>query len=119
MTLVNNIRTMDRRLRIMLVATALLVVPQIGQFSSIRDINFHGHDSNLTLLFMFLTVFLVPTSLILTGVLLATIRHTWREHQNLLILGAVNLLICASLVWFFFGQCSWSAVFGIALKSCH
>jgi uncharacterized membrane protein YozB (DUF420 family) len=110
---------MDGRLRVMVLATALLVVPQIGQFAAIRDINLNGHESNLTLLFMVAAIFLVPTSLILTIAIAATVRKSWREHQNLLILGAVNLVLCLSITWFFFSQCGWATVFGIALRSCH
>ena len=119
MTLIEHIRTMDGRLRVMLIATALLVVPQIGQFAAIRDININGHESNLTLLFMVAAVFLVPTSLILTSVIAATAGKSWREHKNLLILGSVNLIISLSIIWFFFGQCSWADVFGIAIRSCR
>jgi hypothetical protein len=119
MSLIANIRTMDKRLRLMLLATALLLVPGVGQFVSIRDLNTIGRASDLALLFNMASLFLVPTSLILTGVILYTIHRHWREHERLAILGLVNLIIVFNLAWFFLGQCGWSRVFGIALRVCH
>lgn len=119
MTVLETLRTMDRRLRVMLIATALLLIPQIGEFVSIRDINTNGKQSALALLFMFAGVFIVPTSLILTAAILFTVKKSWREHQRLFILGIINILIIISVTWFFVGQCSWATVFGLALRSCH
>jgi hypothetical protein len=119
MTFIDSVRHMDKRLRVMLIATALLIVPQIGQFASIRDINLTGHESGLDLLFMFAALFMLPTSVILSGAIMYTFRKAWREHQNLMILGAINVVISISLTWFFVSSCSWAFVFGLNLHGCH
>jgi hypothetical protein len=118
MSLIANIRTMDKRLRVMLIATALLLVPGIGQFVTIRDLNTAGHPSALALLFAVFGIFAIPTSLILSGVIVYTVRHSWREHERLVILGVLNLLLILNLAWFFAHACSWAKIFGIALKTC-
>jgi predicted permease len=119
MSFTDTIRTMDKRLRLMLLATVLLIVPTIGQFITIRDLNTAGQASPLALLFSMLAVFIIPTSAILTGVILYLIRANWRHHERLAILGVLNLIIMLNLLWFFFAQCSWSQVFGISLKVCQ
>lgn len=118
MSLIESIRIMDRRLRLMLLSTALLLVSQIGQFAAIRDINTTGHESSLTILFALAALFFVPTSLILSGVIMYIVREQWREHERLMILGVLNFIIALNLTWFFIHQCSWSQVFGLTLKSC-
>jgi hypothetical protein len=118
MSFTDTIRTMDKRLRLMLLATVLLIVPTIGQFITIRDLNTAGQASPLALLFSMLAVFVIPTSAILTGVILYLIR-TNCHHERLAILGVLNLIIMLNLLWFFFAQCSWSQVFGISLKVCQ
>lgn len=119
MPLFDQVRSMNKRLRVMLIATALLVVPQIGQFLAIRDINFLGHESNLALLFTFAALAVIPTSVILTVAILYTVRSTWREHQNLAILGLLNLVISISLAWFLVSPCTWAMLFGLYLRGCH
>jgi hypothetical protein len=119
MAFIDQIQHMDKRLRMMLVSTALLIIPQIGQFAAIRDLNFTGRESDLATLFMLAALAIIPTSVILTSAILFTIRRTWREHQNLLILGLVNLVISISLGWFIVSPCSWAAVFGLYLRGCH
>lgn len=119
MNFIDGVRRMNKRLRVMLIATALLIVPQIGQFVAIRDLNFSGHESNLAILFMMASVFFLPTSIILTGAILSTIRKNWTEHQDLLILGLVNVVITINLIWFFVSACSWATVFGLYLHTCH
>jgi hypothetical protein len=118
MTILDRFRTMDRRLRVMLIATALLIVPQIGQFVTIRDLNTAGRESGLAILLSFTALFIVPTSLILSGTVTAVVRRHWRSYQNLLILAAVNVLIALNLTWFFANPCSWSHIFGISLQAC-
>jgi hypothetical protein len=110
---------MDKRLRLMLVATTLLLITQIGQFVAIRDLNTSGHESPLAVLFSLVGIFFVPTSFILTGVIAYSVMNSWRSHQRLLILALVNLLIIASVTWFFADQCSWSAIFGVSLRTCR
>jgi len=119
MSLTETFRTMEKRLRLMLLSTALLLVPQIGQFITVRDLNTAGRPSDLAVLFQVVGLFLIPTSLIFTGVIMYTNRAKWREHERLMILGVLNLIIILNLAWFFIAPCMWSQVFGLALKSCH
>lgn len=113
-------RPTRRSLRVMLIATGLLIVPQIGQFLAIHDLNTTGQQSSLTLLFLLVGIFTVPTSLILTGAIFyAARRHRTHEQERILLLGALNLLIVLNLAWFFIHQCSWSHVFDIALQACR
>jgi hypothetical protein len=118
MTMLDHLRTMDRRLRVMLVATVLLIVPQIGQFVTIRDLNTAGRESGLAILLSFTALFIVPTSLILSGTVTGVVRRHWRAHQNLLILAVTNTLIALNLAWFFASPCSWSHLVGISLQTC-
>jgi hypothetical protein len=119
MNFLHHLRTMNKRLRLMLLATVLLLAPGIGQFVTIHDLNTIGHASQLALLFAVAGLFLIPTSLILTGVITFTTRREWRQHERLMILGALNALIAANLIWFFFGPCSWAQIFGLALQTCR
>jgi hypothetical protein len=119
MSLNETFRALNKRLRTMLLATALLIVPGIGQFMAIRDLNTIGHDSDLAVLFMVVAIFAVPTSLILSSAIIATVRREWRQHQRLVILGILNIIISLNLIWFFFGACSWAQVFGLVLRTCH
>jgi hypothetical protein len=119
MSFVSSVRNLEKNLRVVLIATALLIVPQIGQFIAIASINSTGHMSDLAIFFEFAAVLVVPTSVILTGVILALLRQNWREHERIFILGFINLLIALNLTWFFVDQCSWSQVFGLALRGCH
>jgi hypothetical protein len=118
MSLVTTLRTMDKRLRVMLIATALLIVPGVGQFVMIHDLNTAGRPSPLALLFAVFGLFAIPTSLILSAVIAYTVRATWREHERLIILGGLNLLLAINLVWFFVHACSWAKIFGLMLKTC-
>lgn len=108
-----------RQLRLMLVATALLLVPQVGQFLAIHDLNVYGRVSDLTFLFQYAALFFIPTSLILTAAIAWAIRRLWRQHERLLILAGINALIALNLIWFLADNCSWSQVFGLALKVCR
>jgi len=108
-----------RQLRLMLVATALLLVPQVGQFLAVHDLNVYGRVSDLTFLFQYAALFLIPTSLIVTTAIAWTVRRHWRRHERLLILAGINTLIALNLIWFLVDNCSWSQVFGLALKVCR
>lgn len=112
-------RLATRQLRMMLAATGLLLVPQLGQFLAVHDINTAGHVSDLTLLFQLTSLFFIPTSLILTGAIAWAVRHWWRNHEPLIILAGINTLIAVNLILFFINPCFWSQVFGLALKGCH
>jgi putative Mn2+ efflux pump MntP len=118
MGFIATVRTMDKRLRLMLLSTALLLVPGIGQFVHIRDLNTAGRASDLALVFAFAVIFIIPTTLIFSGVIIATIHRHWRRHQRLAILGALNIFIGLNLIWFFLHACSWAHIFGINIRTC-
>lgn len=118
MTLAERVHAMDKYLKAGLISLALLLPPQIGQFMAIRDLNTLGRIDNLALFFEFTALAAIPTSLILTGAVLWVLRKTWREHEKTYILGILNIIISLNLVWFLVAPCSWSQVFGVALKTC-
>ena len=104
MSLLERLRTMDKPLRVTLIGTALLIVPVIGQLVAMADLRRTGHEGDLALFFMFAAIFIVPTSLILSCVILLTSRREWRKHSLLTILGGANLLIALEIIWFFFAS---------------
>jgi hypothetical protein len=107
-----------RQLRFLLISTGLLLLCTVGQVIAIHDLNSSGKLSGLALIFKFASIFLVPTAVILTGAIMLVLRRTWRKHERIMILGLINLLIALNLVWFFVSSCTWSQVFGLALRSC-
>jgi len=109
---------MDKRLRVMVIATALLFVPQVGQFVAIRSLNVSHHQSAIALLLAMTGIFIVPTSLILTASVAYSYRATWREHRPIMLLALFNVIIAISLAWFTVDQCGWSQVAGIGLYGC-
>lgn len=115
----HKLRALDKRLRIMLIATALLFVPGVGQFVAIRDLNTIGHIGDLGLVFMFVAILVVPTSLILSGATLAVIAKSWRQHERAGILGLLNISLCLNLAWFFIHPCSWANISGVMLRTCQ
>lgn len=119
MSFIERVRTMDKRLRVTLVATALLCVPQIGQFVAIRGLNVDHRQSAIALLLAMAGIFIIPTSLILTLAVAYSYRKTWRSEQTIMLLAALNLLLALSLAWFAVDQCSWSRVFGMSLYGCR
>jgi hypothetical protein len=112
-------RLKSRQLRIMLLATALLLIPGIGQFVAIHDINTSGRLSDLAILFKIAGIFIIPTSIILSVAIIMAVRHWWRSHEAIITLGVINILIALNLTWFFIHACSWSQVFGLTLKACR
>lgn len=100
MNIINLVRTMDKTLRVMLIASALLLLPVIGQFMSWADMARDGRYSDLAIFFRFTAIFIVPTSLILSVAILSGIRTNWREHLALTILGVLNMLVALSVIWF-------------------
>ncbi|HEY2003770.1 MAG TPA: hypothetical protein VGH44_01485 [Candidatus Saccharimonadia bacterium] len=114
-----SIRRGTRQLRLMLAATGLLVVPQVGQFLAVRDLNISGRVSDLTFLFQYAALFFIPTSLIVTAAIAWAVRRRWRHHERLLTLAGINTLIAVNLIWFLVNSCSWSQVFGLALRGCR
>jgi hypothetical protein len=109
---------MDKRLRVVLIATGILIIPQIGLFMAVRDLNTSGHTSPLAFLFLIIGVFTVPTSVILSGAIVASVWRKWREHQPIVMLGVVNTLIALNIIVFVANQCVWAAVFNVGIKSC-
>jgi hypothetical protein len=119
MNLTATVRTMDKRLRTMLLSTALLLVPGIGQFVALHDLATQGKLSGLAVLFAITAIFFVPTSLILTTAIIAVVRKDWRRHEKLVILGGLNALLAINITWFFIHACSWAQVFGMTIQSCR
>ncbi len=119
MALRDRLLSLNKRLRVMLLCTALLIVPGIGQFVAIRDLGVTGRESDLAVFFAVVAIFVVPTVLILSTAILLTVRRQWREHQRLIALGATNLFIALNITWFFAHPCSWAQVFGLVLRICH
>ena len=115
----DRIRHADRRLRLMVLATALLIVPLIGQALAAYDLASTGHESPLAILFMLVAIFTVPTSLIFSITLFITARHHIHEQERTLLLGALNLLLAINLVWFFVHACSWAQVAHLSLQTCR
>ena len=116
---IERVRTMDKRLRLMVIATLLLLIPGIGQFIALHDLATTKQLSPLALLFAFSALAIIPTSLILTGAILYLIRRHWGRHEKLAILGLLNLLLVVNLTWFFVHACSWGMVFGVNLTACR
>jgi hypothetical protein len=119
MSFSSAVRTMDKRLRTMLLSTVLLIVPTIGQAVALRDLATSGKLSGLAVLFEVVTIFFVPTSLILTGAIIMVVRKNYRQNERLVILGGLNILLAINIIWFFINACSWAQVFGIVIQSCR
>ena len=97
-----RVRTMDKRLRVVAISTALLVLPEIGHYISLGDIQRTGRLGDLALFFMFAAIFIVPTSLILTAAVLVSVRRKLRRHSAITMLSVLNVVLAADIVWFFF-----------------
>lgn len=102
MNLITRVRTMDKQLRMMLIATFLLLLPQIGQFIAIADVTKSGRPGALAIFFEFAAIFIVPTSLILTAAIVYGLRRQWRSHIGIMLLGLLNFIIAANIIWFIF-----------------
>lgn len=109
---------MDKRLRAQLLASCLLLVPQIGQFMAIRDLNLTHRESGLSILLAMAGIFIIPTSAILSGAVNYSYHKVWRQHQAVILLGIVNLAIALSLAWYTVSPCSWASVAGITIYGC-
>ena len=109
---------MDKRLRLVLLGTFLLVMLQFGQLFIIAERNLGTTTSISSFTFAFVCLFFVPTSLILTGTVMWLLRHAGQHHRPLFLLGAVNLLLAVQLSWFAVHPCSWSMVLGLRLSGC-
>jgi hypothetical protein len=88
MSIINYARTMDKSLRVMLIATSFLVVIQIGQF-----------DNRLEIVFNFLALFFIPTAVILSAALLISMIQGGRRRLGLLLLGGFNLFLAIALLF--------------------
>lgn len=113
MSLATRVRELDKRLRVMLIATTLLVVPQIGQFVAISDLHRTGSLGTLAFFFMASAIFILPTSAILTLGVIFPLRHKLKIHEPLILLGSLNLLIVLSITWFFLTPCNWASAVGL------
>ena len=80
---------MDKRLRLLILATALALAPQAG------------YGGPFATLFAIMAVFFIPTSVTLTAAILYTIRTSWREHPGFILLSVLNLVLAATAVWHF------------------
>lgn len=118
MGFIAKIRSLEPRLRVMLIATACLIVPQIGQISVISSTNATGKESGLAFAFMFASIFFISTSVILSSVIMWTMRREWQDHRPIMLLGSLNLLLAINFIWFFFSPCGWTQTFGIVLRGC-
>lgn len=94
----------QRRLRLMLIATALAVVSQLGQILAARDLTSKGRISAVALILEMAGIFFIPTSVILSAAIAWSIRKSWRNHLFLLALAAINTLIALSFAWFLIGR---------------
>jgi hypothetical protein len=119
MNLLARIRQADPRLRITLIATALLIVPQVGQFVIMRDLNAGVKESGVAVLFMMALVFIIPTSIILSGATIYSTRKAGGDHRRLQALAILNIILALSITWFFVSPCTWSAAFALTLAGCH
>jgi hypothetical protein len=120
MNLLALFRQAQPRLRVTVIATLLLIVPQIGQFLTMRDINSAvGHSAGLAILFDMVMVFFLPTSVILSGVILFTARKNWRAERRLVALASLNLILAASITLFFVSPCGWAHTFALTLRGCR
>jgi hypothetical protein len=68
---------------------------------------------------MMIGVFTIPTSLILSTAIFYVVRRHTHEQAPILLLAALNLLIVINLIWFTAHPCSWTHIFGVALRTCH
>jgi hypothetical protein len=100
MNIITRVRAMDKQLRVMLIATALLLLPQFGKFISGGDLSKNGREGDLAIFFKFAAIFIVPTSLILSAAIMAGVRRQWRTRPTLVILGIINILIGCNIIWF-------------------
>lgn len=96
------VRNMDRRLRVVSLCTALLLLPEVGHALALGDIARTGHRGDLAFFFAFTAIFIVPTSLILSAAAYMAVRQSARDHRVLVVLCVINLSLAADLTWFFF-----------------
>ena len=119
MGIISQFRSMDKRLRVLIIATGLPFLPQIGQFISLAALAKGDAPSDLAVFFQFAAIFIVPTSLILTAAVLYSHRQTWREQRPEMLLGAMNALLAINIIWYFIEPCSWAQAVGLGLKACR
>jgi len=109
---------MDKRLRLVLLGTFLLVMLQAGQLLIVAERNLGNAETISSFTFAFVCLFFIPTSLILTGTVMWLLRGVRQEHKPLFLLGVINILLAVQLSWFAVNPCSWAAVFGLRLSGC-
>jgi hypothetical protein len=109
---------MDKRLRLVLLGTFLLLLLQAGQLLIIAERNLGNSTSNGAFTFAFVCLFFIPTSLILTGAVMWLLRGSRQEHKPLYLLGLINILLALQLSWFAVDPCSWAMILGLHLSGC-
>jgi len=109
---------MDKRLRLVLLGTFLLMLLEAGQLFIIAERNLGNASDNASFTFAFVYLFFIPTSLILSGAVMWTLRNSRQEHKPLFLLGAINLLLAIQLGWFAIDPCSWGMILGLRLSGC-
>ena len=118
MKLISRLGTMDRRLRLVLLGTFLLMLLQVGQLIIIAERNLGNATNIASFTFAFVCLFFIPTSLILTGSVMWLLRSVRQDHKPLFLLGAINILLAVQLSWFAVHPCSWGTVLGLHLNGC-
>jgi len=109
---------MDKRLRLVLLGTFLLVMLQAGQLFIIAERNLGNATSTFSFTFAFVCLFFIPTSLILTGAVMWLLRGVRQEHKPLFMLGIINIALAVQLGWFAGHPCSWGLILGLHLSGC-
>ena len=100
--LLSYVRSMDKRLRALLISGALLAVPFIGQLLAASGKNPSGGLGNLALFFRFSAIFIVPTALILSAAVIASTPPNLAHRRLELGLSGVIVLLGLEITWFFF-----------------
>lgn len=118
MKLTSRLWAMDKRLRLVFLGTFLLMMLQAGQLFIIAERNLGNATSISSFTFAFVCLFFIPTSLILTGAVMWTLRSERQEHKPLFLLGVINGLLAVQLSWFAVHPCSWGMILGLHLSGC-
>ncbi len=118
MKFVALLRTLEPRLRIMLIATTLFAILQGGQFMLIAQRNLGGAAGSSGFLYVLTSLFFIPSGIILTGAVLWLVRHNSATQRPLLLLGLINILLAFHLAWYAIDSCSWAMMLGLQLGGC-
>ena len=94
---ITAVRALHKRTRIMLISTALLVIPVLGQILTQSG----SRDPALAFFFVFAGIFIVPTSVILSTAVGWSLRREWQAHKTVMVLCAISIITSLELLWFF------------------